>query len=159
MAETAFARLLHRFTAACEAGDGQAFARTFTGDGEYHDVFYGVFKGRAAIADMLENYFWRDAEGFRWEMLEAVDDGRTGYARWRFSFASKLPQAAGKRVYMEGVGHFRLRDGLLSRYEDYARAGECLVQLGHDPARLHRILEKMAERQNATAEAKAHLDS
>ena len=158
MTESPFADLLARFTAAVEAGDGAAFAALFTEDGEYHDVFYGTFAGRTAIADMLENRFWRDAEAFRWEMLEPVDDGRTGSARWRFSYASKLVGAEGKRIYMEGVGHFHLRDGLIARYEDYARSGECLVQLGHEPARLHRIFEKLATKQNAQAEAKAHLE-
>jgi len=157
MTRDEFAALLGRFTAKVEAGDGAGFAQLFVADGEYHDVFYGAFKGRAGIADMLVNYFWRDAEAFRWETTEPASDGETGYARWHFSFASKLPQVAGKRVYMEGVGYFKLRDGLIARYEDYARAGECLVQLGHAPERLHRIFEKMAERQNATAEAQRHL--
>jgi ketosteroid isomerase-like protein len=157
MTADAFAALLHRFTASVEAGDGAAFAALFAADGEYHDVFYGAFRGRAAIADMLENHFWRDAKGFRWETAEPVSDGETGYARWYFSFASKLPQAKGKRVYMEGIGYFKLKDGLIARYEDYARSGECLVQLGHAPDRLHRIFEKMAAKQNATPEGRRHL--
>jgi ketosteroid isomerase-like protein len=157
MIQDDFADVLRRFTTAVEAGDGAAFARLFSEDGEYHDVFYGIFKGRAAIAGMLENHFWRDGDAFRWEMLEPVTDGATGYARWRFSFTSRLEQAKGKRIFMEGVGYFYLNDGLITRYEDYARAGECLVQLGHSPARLHRIFEKMAEKQNADPDAQRHL--
>ena len=157
MARTDFAQLLDRFTAAVEAGDGEAFAKVFTEDGEYHDAFYGPFAGRAAIADMLENYFWRDAAAFRWEMLEPVGDGRIGYARWRFSYTAKTLEARGKRIYMEGVGYFHLKDGLVARYEDYARIGEVLVQLNLGPARTHRVLEKMAEKQAAQAEAKPHL--
>lgn len=157
MAETAFAALLKRFTAAVEAGDGRAFAEVFTADGEYHDVFYGAFKGRAAIAEMLEHRFWRDGEAFRWEMLDPVDDGRTGYARWRFSYRAKTPEAKGKRIFMEGVGYFHLKDGLLARYEDYARIGEVLVQLDLPPAKTLRVLEKMTAAQNASAAAKAHL--
>lgn len=157
MAKTPFARLLDRFTAAVEAKDGAAFAQTFSEDGQYHDVFYGTFRGRAAIADMLENYFWRDAEAFRWEMLDPVDDGETGYARWRFSYAAKTPEAKGKRIFMEGVGFFRLKDGLLASYEDYARVGEALVQLNLPAAKSLRVLEKMAAQQNAKPEAKAHL--
>jgi len=56
--------LLPGFAAAVEAGNGAALAACFTEDGIYHDTFYGKFEGREAIADMLENRFWRDAEGF-----------------------------------------------------------------------------------------------
>ena len=159
MPKTPFARLLERFSAAVEAADGHAFAESFAEDGEYHDAFYGVFRGRAAIADMLENYFWRDAEAFKWEMLDPVDNGETGYARWRFSYTAKTPEANGKRIFMEGVGFFRLRDGLLARYEDYARIGEVLVQLNLPAAKSLRVLEKMAAQQNAKPEAKPHLQS
>jgi len=157
MARTHFAQLLDRFTTAVEAGDGAAFAEVFTEDGQYHDVFYGTFSGRAAIADMLENYFWRDAEAFKWEMLDPLDDGAIGYARWRFSYAAKTPEASGKRIFMEGVGFFRLKDGLLASYEDYARIGEVLVQLNLPAAKSLRVLEKMAAAQNAKPEAVAHL--
>lgn len=157
MTGSEFARLLQEFATAVEAGDGAAFSRLFSEDGEYHDVFYGAFRGRAAIAGMLENLFWRDGEAFRWEMLDPVTDGETGFARWRFSFTSRLEQAKGKRIFMEGVGYFHMKDGLIARYEDYARAGECLVQLGHTPAHLHRIFEKMAATQNADPKAIGHL--
>ncbi len=38
--------LLKEFCSAVERRDGKAFARLFTEDGVYHDVFYGAFKGR-----------------------------------------------------------------------------------------------------------------
>ncbi len=59
--------LLRGFAAGVEAGDGRGLAACFTckrQDSIYHDTFYGEFEGRAAIADMLENRFWRNAEGF-----------------------------------------------------------------------------------------------
>jgi ketosteroid isomerase-like protein len=152
-----FKQLLDRFAAAVEAGDGEALADVFTEDGQYHDVFYGTFRGRAAIADMLENYFWRDGEAFKWEMADPVDDGRTGYARWRFSYTAKTEESRGRRVFMEGIGFFRLADGLLESYEDYARIGEVLVQLGLPEGKTIRVLNKMAAAQNAKPEAAAHL--
>lgn len=157
MASTPFAELLDRFTAAVEAGDGPALGNVFTEDGQYHDVFYGTFTGRAAIAEMLEGRFWRDAEAFKWEMLDPVDDGETGYARWRFSYTAKTPEAKGKRIFMEGVGFFRLKDGLIASYEDYARIGEVLVQLELPGPKALRVLEKMAAAQNAKPEAEPHL--
>jgi len=152
-----FEKLLDEFCQAVAAGDGARFARCFTEDARYHDVFYGTFAGRAAIADMLVNRFHRDGEGFRWEMLEPVSDGRTGYARWLFSYTAKTPEAKGRPVLMEGVGHFRLQDGLIASYEDIAKIGEVLVQLGMPAEKAHRVLARMNERQHATPEAKRHL--
>lgn len=152
-----FPELLTSFTNAVEAGEGAALAACFTEDGVYDDVFYGAFEGRPAIVDLLENYFHREGEDFLWEMLDPVSDGATGFARWHFSFTARGGPNRGGRVVMEGVGHFRLRDGLIARYEDYARAGEALVQLGLEPAHSHRILEKWAARQNARPELARHV--
>ena len=152
-----FPELLSSFTAAVEAGDGARLAACFTGDGVYDDVFYGAFQGRAAIADLLENYFHRDGEDFLWDMLDPVSDGATGFSRWHFSFTGKAESNRGRRVVMEGVGYFRLADGLIARYEDCARAGEGLVQLGLDPVHCHRVLEKWAARQNARPELARHV--
>jgi ketosteroid isomerase-like protein len=152
-----FKQLLDRFTAAVEAGDGEALADVFTEDGRYHDTFYGTFQGHAAIADLLENYIWRDAEAFKWEMLDPVDDGRTGYARWCFSQTAMIEEGRGRRVYIEGVAFFRLADGLIESYEEYARIGEALVQLGLPDGKTIRVLEKLATAQKAKPEAAAHL--
>ncbi|MDP6707205.1 MAG: nuclear transport factor 2 family protein [Alphaproteobacteria bacterium] len=154
-----FRQLLDRFTAAVEAGDGKALGEVFTEDGQYHDTFYGTFQGRAAIADLLEYYIWRDAGAFKWEMLDPVDDGHTGYARWRFSQTAKIEEGRGRRVYIEGVGFFRLADGLIESYEEYARIGEALVQLGLPDGKTIRVLEKLAAAQRATPEAAAHMEA
>ena len=71
-----FGKLLTQFTAAVEAADGAALGALFHADGVYTDTFYGAFAGPDAIADMLDNYFHRDAEQFRWDMFEPVCDGR-----------------------------------------------------------------------------------
>ena len=63
-----FPELLDAFTATVRRGDGAAFSGLFTEDGVYDDVFYGVFKGREAIASMLEDYFHRDGENFLWRI-------------------------------------------------------------------------------------------
>lgn len=152
-----FESILKHFAAAVEAGDGQALGALFTPDGVYHDVFYGDFTGPQAIAGMLEALFHRDGEDFRWEMRDPVSDGRTGYARWLFSYTATSPQSRGRRVLMEGIGLFRLRDGLIESYEDYARIGEVLVQLGLPAEKTQKVLSKMAERQNAKPDAKPHL--
>ncbi len=57
--------LLKAFCAAVERRDGKGFASLFTEDGVYHDVFYGDFKGREKIAEMIDDWFYRTAHEFR----------------------------------------------------------------------------------------------
>ena len=57
--------MLKNFCDAVERRDGKAFAKLFTEDGVYHDVFYGAFKGRAEIAEMIDDWFYRTASDFR----------------------------------------------------------------------------------------------
>src|SRR6476469_1468193 len=67
--------MLRAFCDAVEKRDGAAFADLFTEDGVYHDVFYGAFAGRAKIAEMIDDWFYRTAADFRWDMHEPVSDG------------------------------------------------------------------------------------
>ena len=59
------------------SANGKAFAKLFSEDGVYHDVFYGAFAGRAKIAGMIDEGFYRTATDFRWDMLAPVSDGKT----------------------------------------------------------------------------------
>ena len=70
------AALLKDFCSAVERRDGKAFARLFTEDGVYHDVFYGDFKGHQKIAEMIDDHFHRTARDFRWDMHRPVSDGK-----------------------------------------------------------------------------------
>ena len=63
--------------------------------GVYHDVFYGAFEGRAKIAALIDDWFYRTATDFRWDMHAPVSDGHTLYARYTFSYRSTLPEAKG----------------------------------------------------------------
>ncbi|GIS88693.1 MAG: hypothetical protein CM1200mP18_14030 [Gammaproteobacteria bacterium] len=54
----------------------------FTADGVYHDVFYGNFTGRD-IARMIEDYFHRDGENFRWDIFEPVEKAEYGLCTLR----------------------------------------------------------------------------
>jgi ketosteroid isomerase-like protein len=73
--------MLKTFCDAVERRDGKAFADLFTEDGVYHDVFYGAFEGRAKIAELIDDWFYRTASDFRWDMHSPVSDGETLYAR------------------------------------------------------------------------------
>lgn len=151
-----FADLIRRMGAAAVRGDGGGVAACFTPDGVYHDVFYGSFQGRDAIADMIENRFHRDAEAFRWDMHEPVERGGIGYARYVFSYRSKLAGHEGKRAVFEGVAICRLRDGLISDYKEVANAATGLSMLGFDDARLGRFAARQARELCARGESEGH---
>ncbi|MCA8927123.1 MAG: nuclear transport factor 2 family protein [Alphaproteobacteria bacterium] len=152
-----FIDLLNRFTDAVEAGDGQALARLFTDDGIYHDTFYGAFQGRDAIADMLENHFWRDARAFRWDMREPVIQGEIGYAHWLFSYESKLATAEGKRVAFEGMSCFHLRGDLIQHYGEVFDQGIALAQTGFAADRIAKRLAREADGVRKRAAGTRHL--
>ena len=87
-----FNKLLKKFTQFVESNDGNGLASMFLKDGIYDDYIYGKFKGRVQIASMLGNHFHRDAKNLRWEMHDPVYKDGLGYARYRFSFTTKLEE-------------------------------------------------------------------
>lgn len=137
-----YAGLLRTFCDCVEKRDGDSFARLFAEDGVYHDVFYGAFAGRAKIAEMIDEHFYRTARDFRWDMHDPVSDGRTLYARYTFSYVSTLKEAEGKRVGFEGVSILKLRNGQIIEYREVANAGPALVALNFAPERVCKILVK-----------------
>ncbi len=153
-----FADLLTSFTEAIVANDGVGLGALFTEDGVYADEFFGVHRGRAAIAAML----WRfhdTGSDYRWDFFDPVSDGKIGYARFRFSYRSRLPESAGRPVMFEGMSSFRLAESaLIAHYGEAFDRGVALVQLGFPTERIRRIVEKAAAAQNATDEARDHLD-
>ena len=154
-----FSEMLSRFTAAVEQPDGSGLAALFTPDGAYHDTFYGAFEGRDAIADMLENRFWADAEAFLWDMFEPVFDTsrNLGYARWVFSYTSTMADSAGKRVAFDGMSQFSIDQGLIANYREVFSAGIGLVQLDMAPSRTDTILRRMTDIRKNDPEWSRHL--
>ncbi len=152
-----FAILLARFAAAVAANDGPGLADLFAVDGAYEDGFFGIHAGRPAIIAMLRR-FHDTGRDYRWEWLDPISDGTTGYAGFRFSYASRLPECEGKPVMFEGISHFRLADGLIARYGEAFDRGVALVQLDFPAERIKRVLEKAATAQNSAPEAGPHLD-
>jgi len=153
---TEFDNMLGRFTAAVAANDGVGLAALFADDGVYDDGFYGEYAGRTAIAKMLQ-HFHDTGTNFRWDFFDTLSDGKTGYARYRFSYASKMAGSEGKPVVFEGTSHFVFRDGLIARYSEVFDRGMALAQQDFAPERIKRVLVKLADKQNATAGAKDHL--
>ena len=156
----AFARLLDRMMRAAEAGDGFAFAACFTEDAIYHDYVYGPHAGRAEIGRMLVDLFRRDAgPDYRWEMCDPLCDGDTGYAWSLSSFTSTVPEFAGRRVVIDGISRFRLRDGLIAEYFESVNGCVAMAQLGVAPERMAKVARKWADRLLARPETGAFLAS
>ena len=149
--------MLKAFCSAVERRDGKAFAALFAEDGVYHDVFYGDFRGRARIAEMIDDWFYRTARDFRWDMHRPVSDGRTLYAYYTFSYVSTLPEAQGRRVGFEGVSIMGLRDGLITEYREVANVGPAFVALGFAPERTAKILAKEGAHLRERPEFKRHV--
>jgi hypothetical protein len=152
-----FTALLDKFAAAVAANDGPGLAALFTADGVYADEFFGAHRGPAAIAAMLQR-FHETGRDYRWEFIDPVSDGRSGYARFRFSYRSRLPESGNRPVLFGGISAFRFDGGLISHYREAFDRGIALVQLGFPAERIRRILEKAAAAQNDDAGARAHLD-
>ena len=150
-------KLLHDFCRSVERRDGAAFAALFTEDGVYHDVFYGAFTGRAKIAEMITDWFYRTATDFRWDMHDPVSDGRILYARHTFSYRSLLPEANGARAMFEGVAIMTLRDGLIVTYHEVANTAPAFVDLNFAPERIVKIFAKQGAALKARPEMQRHI--
>jgi ketosteroid isomerase-like protein len=149
--------MLKSFCDAVERRNGKAFAELFTEDGVYHDVFYGAFAGRAKIAGMIDDWFYRTATDFRWDMHAPVSDGTTLYARYTFSYRSTLPEARGARAMFEGVAIMTLRDGRIAEYHEVANTAPAFVDLNFAPERIAKIFTKQGAALKARPEMRRHL--
>lgn len=142
---SAFRALIERMTQAICRGDGTAAAACFAADGIYHDGFYGEFRGRAAIRDMVENHFHANACDFTWKLSDALSDGSLSYARYDFSYISRIAGSEGVRVYFAGIAQVRLKDGLIARYGEMFDRGVALAQMNFAPERIAKSLARWAE--------------
>jgi hypothetical protein len=151
-----FPGLLRRFADAVAANDGQGLAALFTDDGVYDDGFFGAHTGPADIARMLARFHATGTE-YRWDFFDPLTDGRIGYARWRFSYISKMPGAEGRPVVFEGMSCFTFRGDRIAHYAEVFDRGVALVQQDFPAERLQRAMAKFAQRQNATPACRDHL--
>jgi ketosteroid isomerase-like protein len=149
--------MLRAFCDAVEQRNGKAFAELFTEDGVYHDVFYGAFEGRDRIAGLIDDWFYRTAEDFRWDMHDPVSDGHTLYARYTFSYRSTLPEAQGARAMFEGVSIMKLRDGKITQYHEVANTAPAFVDIKFAPERIAKIVAKQGAALKARSEMQRHL--
>ena len=144
MDQNEFRKLVKRFSAAATAGDGAALAACFTPDGTYFEYLYGPHKGRASIADMLENLFHRDAAEYDWTFYDPVVNGDIGYAHSLSTFVSKVLAYLGREIVIDGMSRFVLKDGLIAEYHESVNGGVAHAQLGLEPARMAKVMARWA---------------
>lgn len=140
-----FRALVERMTQAICRGDGAAAAACFVADGIYHDGFYGEFRGRNAIRGMVENHFHANARDFTWKLSDALSDGKLGYARYAFSYTSKIAGSDGTRVFFSSISQVRLENGLITHYGEIFDRGIALAQMNFAPERIAKSLARWAE--------------
>ena len=140
-----FEELLMRMTAAICRGDGGSAAQCFTADGVYHDGFYGEFSGPEAIARMVTDFFHRDARDFEWQVSDACSDGRVGYARYRFSYTSKIPGSEGRCIGFSGISFCVLEGSHIKRYGEIFERAPVLAQLGFADERILKAVRRWAK--------------
>ena len=151
-----FTAMLGRFAEAVRGNDGAGLAALFTADGVYEDGFFGPHRGAGPIGAMLQR-FHDGGRDYWWEFVEPVCVGEMGYARWRFSYASRRAGAEGRPVLFEGISQFRLRGGLIAHYFEVFDRGLALSQQGYPAEGIASVVGRAAARQNAKAESRAHL--
>jgi len=144
-----FSELIERMTQAICRGEGAAAAACFTPEGSYHDGFYGEFKGRDAIRDMVEKHFHGNARDFSWTLSDTLSDGKLGYARYAFAYTSNIAGSQGERVFFSGIAQVHLKDGLIAHYGEIFDRGIALAQMHFAPERIAKSLARWAEEEKA----------
>jgi ketosteroid isomerase-like protein len=149
--------MLRDFCGAVEHHDGRRLAQLFCEDGVYHDVFYGAFAGRERIAELIDVWFYKDADDFRWDMVDTVFDGQTLYTRYLFSFRSLMPQAQHARTMFEGVSVMKIRDGRIAEYREIANVAPAFVDMNFAPERIAKLAARQGDELKKRPEMARHL--
>jgi len=153
-----FREMLDKFCHAVAVEDAAGLAALFTDDGVYHDLIYGEINGPAAIEKMLVENWYSDGVDYRWDMLDPVCDGETGYARYDCSFKSKMKHSLGKRLAVKGVATFKLApDGRVIRYTEIANGAAMLHQLNVRGELLEKVVKDWSDSQNKSPAMQRHL--
>jgi SnoaL-like domain len=152
-----FPALLNAFARAIERRDGDGLADLFTSDGVYDDYFFGESKpGRVGICETVD-HFYAGGTNYQWEFFCPLASDALGYASYRFSYDSTLPEASGARVVFEGMSRFELDGDRIRRYCEVFDRGMALAQAGFAPERLKKIGLRYAEELRRMPAVEPHL--
>jgi len=79
-------------------------------------------------------------------MYDHVFKDGIGYARYRFSFNSKIPDYLGKKVVIAGISFFRIKRNLIVEYNESVNGGLAMVQLGISSKKMKKVFSKWLKR-------------
>lgn len=135
--------IVHDFAAAFNRRDVTALLACFTEGATYHDAFYGLHRGEAALRQMFERMF-REGRDYTWAMERVVDSPRLAAAEWTFGYVvtEAIPRSAGRRVRLAGMSVFELEGGKIAAYREYFDTGLAMLQLGFAPESLVKVLRR-----------------
>jgi hypothetical protein len=77
-------------------------------------------------------------------MFDPVCSGDMGYAWSLSSFTSTIPDYAGRKVLIDGMSRFRLRDGLVAEYWESVNGCVAMIQLGVAPEKIAKVAKRWA---------------
>jgi predicted ester cyclase len=94
---------------------------------------------------MVRDLFYRDARDFEWQISDVVSDGSLGYARYAFSYVSKITGSEGRHVDFSGISRCQLENGLIRRYDEIFERAPVLAKLGFSDDRILKSVKRWAE--------------
>ena len=149
--------LLRAFCDAVEQRNGAVFADLFTEDAVYHDAFYGAFAGRAKIAEMIDDWFYR-TNPFPLGHAYAGQRRRDALCALHLQLSLDTTRGRGTRAMFEGVAIMKLRDGRIAEYHEFANTATGFVDMHFAPERIANCAPRQAAALKARPETKRHLD-
>ncbi|MEW6472382.1 MAG: nuclear transport factor 2 family protein [Actinomycetota bacterium] len=135
--------VVERFAEAFNRRDVEGILACFTDDATYGDLFYGDAVGHEELRVLFDRMLGEGAE-VEWTPDNVVAAPGVEIVEWTFRLvvSDAVPRRAGRTLSLRGVSVFELRDGRCCAYREYFDRGVGLVQLGFDPAALHRVLSR-----------------
>jgi ketosteroid isomerase-like protein len=107
------ARLIERFYAAFDAGDGDAMAACYAPNVEFSDPVFTDLRGERASA--MWKMLTQGGGDLRVELLEHDADAERGSAHWRATYTFT---ETGRPVVNDVHATFRFEDGLIAEHRD-----------------------------------------
>jgi steroid delta-isomerase-like uncharacterized protein len=135
--------IFEKFSDAFNRQDVDGIMVCFTDDATYDDMFYGRSSGSEELRALFDRMMRETAE-VSWTADEIVATPSVEMVEWKFRLvvSDAIPRSAGRTVSMRGVSVFELRDGRCRAYREYFDRGLGYIQLGLEPAALHRVLSR-----------------
>jgi len=123
-----------KWIAAWNSHDPEKLIPIFTPDVTYEDVAFGqVSHGSDELRKFAASEF-ESSPDMKLELVSSSIQGGHGFLQWVFSGTDKGVFKTGKKFSVRGVSILELRDGKISRSQDYYDVATVMRQVGLLPA-------------------------